>query len=100
MNAVLKTKRPALHKLSLMTIRYLGQFGENLLLGAGNGQSNSEAVKIAGKCLDRIEHIAQYAQDGSSESFQVKCMAADVAFMSGLLTEFEQMQPAVKESPR
>lgn len=89
MNSIQKTKRPSLHKLTLTTIRYLGQFGEILLLGSGNGQPNGHAVKIAGKCLNRIEHIAQYALDGSGEGFQVKCLTGDLAFMNVLVKEFE-----------
>lgn len=76
--------------ISMTTIRYLGQYAEALLLGAPSGCPDDNAVKIAGRCCDRIEHIAQSALDGMSVKDQMAYLLDDALFMRSLFRDFEK----------
>lgn len=73
-------------KLELLAIRYLGWIGEALMLSCATGSPDADAVRTAGKCCDRIEHIAQYALDVDDWTNRAEGLIGDVQFMRAALT--------------
>ncbi len=72
-------------RLELLTIRYLGLVGEALTLGCADGKPEEQAIRTAGKCHDRIEHIAQYILSGEDWETRALGLADDLKFIRASL---------------